>query len=98
MWLIAWKSDPVELPKNWFSLNDITKKFAKLLAWFGAYLMTLIALKAAADVNQVAENVNLGVRAITDMKKSSKATEDVNLWNQLWQEVMIDLIIEPLKW
>jgi hypothetical protein len=41
--------------------------------------MTLIALKAAADVNQVAENVNLGVRAITGVKKSSKATEDVNL-------------------
>ena len=46
--------------------------------------MTLMALKAAADVNQVAadvkqaaENVNLGVKAITDMKKSAKATADV---------------------
>ena len=44
---------------------------------FLAYLTTLMALKAAADVNQVAadvkqvaENVNLGVKAITDVKKS----------------------------
>ena len=47
------------------------------LGRFLAYLMTLMALKAAADVNQVAadvkqvaENVNLGVKAITDVKKS----------------------------
>ena len=39
--------------------------------------MTLMALKAAADINQAAENVNLGVKAITDMKKSAKATMDV---------------------
>ena len=36
-----------------------------------------MALKAAADINQAAENVNLGVKAITDMKKSAKATSDV---------------------
>ena len=30
------------------------------LGHFLAYLMTLMALKAAADVNQAAENVNLG--------------------------------------
>ena len=36
-----------------------------------------MALKAAADVNQVAANVNLGVKAITDVKKSTKATADV---------------------
>ena len=60
--------------------------------------MTLMALKAAADVNQVAadvkqaaENVNLGVKVITDVKKSK-------LWNQLWQGMWIDLIFEPLKW
>ena len=34
-----------------------------------AYLMTLMALKATADVNQAAANVNLGVKAFTDMKK-----------------------------
>ena len=57
-----------------------------------------MALKAAADVNQVAadvkqaaENVNLGVKGITDVKKSK-------LWNQLWQGMWIDLIFEPLKW
>ena len=44
---------------------------------FLAYLMTLMALKAAADINQAAENINLGVKAITDMKKSAKATGDV---------------------
>ena len=36
-----------------------------------------MALKAAEDVNQAAMNVNLGVKAITDMKKSAKATADV---------------------
>ena len=41
------------------------------------FLAYLMALKAAADVNQVAGNVNLGVKAITDMKKSAKATADV---------------------
>ena len=39
--------------------------------------MTLMALKAAADVNQATANVNLGVKAIRDMKKSTKATADV---------------------
>ena len=39
--------------------------------------MTSMALKAAAYVNQAAVNVNLGVKAITDMKKSVKATADV---------------------
>ena len=39
--------------------------------------MTLMALKAAVDVNQAAANVNLGAKAITDIKKSTKATADV---------------------
>ena len=39
--------------------------------------MTLMALKAAADVNQEATNLNLVVKAITDVKKSVKATTDV---------------------
>ena len=39
--------------------------------------MTLMALKAAADVNLARMNVNLGVKAITDVKKSPKATADV---------------------
>ena len=37
--------------------------------------MTLMALKAAADVNQEATNLNLVVKAITDVKKSVKATD-----------------------
>ena len=78
--LIACKSDPAELLKKWFSVNNITEKFANCrldLGYFLAYLMTLMALKAAADVNQAAANVNLGVKAITDVKKSKKATGDV---------------------
>ena len=39
--------------------------------------MTLMALKAAEDLNQAAMNINLGVKAITDVKKSTKATGDV---------------------
>ena len=39
--------------------------------------MTLMALKVAGDVNQVAVNINLGVKAIMDVKKSAMATEDV---------------------
>ena len=47
------------------------------LGRFLAYLMTLMALKVAANVNQAAVNVNLGVKAIKDLKKSAKATSDV---------------------
>ena len=36
-----------------------------------------MALKVAADVNQVAVNINLGVKAIMGVKKSAKANEDV---------------------
>ena len=36
-----------------------------------------MALKAAVEVNQAALNVNLGVKAITDVKKSAEATPDV---------------------
>ena len=36
-----------------------------------------MALKTAADINQVAANLNLSVQAITDMKKSAKTTADV---------------------
>ena len=36
-----------------------------------------MALKAAADINQAASNVNLGMKAITDLKKSAKAIADV---------------------
>ena len=36
-----------------------------------------MALKVAADVNQEATNLNLVVKAITDVKKSAKATADV---------------------
>ena len=39
--------------------------------------MTLMALKAVADINQAAANINLGVKATTDMKKSATATADV---------------------
>ena len=33
--------------------------------------------QAAADINQAAANVNLGVKAITNVKKSAKATADI---------------------
>ena len=36
-----------------------------------------MAMKATVDINQAAANVNLGVKAITNMKKSVKATMDV---------------------
>jgi hypothetical protein len=42
--------------------------------------MTLMALKAAADINdinQAAANVFLGVKAIRGVKKSANATADV---------------------
>ena len=39
--------------------------------------MTLLALKAAVDINLAAVNVNLGVKANMDVKKSPKATADV---------------------
>ena len=39
--LIACKSDPTELPKSWFSFNNISEKFAKLSAWFGAFFSIL---------------------------------------------------------
>ena len=45
------------------------------LGRFLAYSMTLLALKVAGDVNQA--NINLGVKAITNMKKSTKANVDV---------------------
>ena len=34
-------------------------------------------MKAAADINQEATNLNLVVKAITDVKKSAKANADV---------------------
>ena len=39
--------------------------------------MTLMALKAAVDVNQAVTNFYLGVKANKDVKKSTKATADV---------------------
>jgi hypothetical protein len=48
--------------------------------------MTLMALKAAADVNQEATNLNLVVKAITDVKKSVKATDVKPLKSTLTKE------------
>ena len=49
----------------------------KLSAPFGAlFSILLMALKVAADVNQEATNLNLVVKAITDVKKSAKATSN----------------------
>ena len=39
--LIVCKSDPAELPKSWFLVNNISEKFAKLSAWFGAFFSIL---------------------------------------------------------
>ena len=78
--LIACKSDLAKLPKINFSLTLLTDNSRKCrldLGRFLAYLMTLIALNATADVNQAAANVNLGVKAITDVKKSAKGFADV---------------------
>ena len=78
--LIACKSDLAELPKIYFSVALLTENLRSCrldLGRFLAYLMTLMALKAAADINQAAANVNLGVKAITNVKKSAKATADI---------------------
>ena len=48
-----------------------------ILDIFLAYLVNLKAFKATADINQAAANINLGLKAITDMKKFTKATADV---------------------
>ena len=74
---IACISDPAELPKSWFSVALFTENSRSCrldLGRFLAYLMNLMALKAATNVNQVALNINLCVKAITDVKKSAKAT------------------------
>ena len=66
-------------------------KFTKLSARFGALfsilLMTLLAMKAAADINQEAANLNLVVKAITDVKKSVKATDVKPLKSTLTKSV-----------
>ena len=46
-----------------------------------------MALKAAVDVNQVAANLNLGLKAITDVKKSVKATDVKPLKSTLTKSV-----------
>ena len=48
------------------------------LGRFLAYLMTLMALKAAADVNQAAANINLGVKATADVKPLKTLTRSVD--------------------
>ena len=49
--------------------------------------MTLMALKVAGDVNQEATNLNLVVKAITDVKKSVKATDVTPLKSTLSKSV-----------
>ena len=46
-----------------------------------------MALKVAADINQEAANLNLGVKAITDVKKSVKATDVKPLKSTLTKSV-----------
>ena len=75
--LIACKSDPAELPKSWLHHWKICEVVSLILDVFLAYLVNLKAFKVAADINQAAANINLGLKAITDMKKFSKATADV---------------------
>ena len=58
---IACKSDLAELPKINFSVALLTENLqgSRLdLGLFLAYLMTLMALKMAWDVNQATANVN----------------------------------------
>ena len=54
---------------------------------FSILLVTLMALKAAADVNQESTNLNLVVKAITDVKKSVKATDVKPLKSTLTKSV-----------
>ena len=60
---------------------------ARFGALFSILLMTLMALKAAADVNQEATNLNLVVKDITDVKKSVKATDVKPLKSTLTKSV-----------
>ena len=60
---------------------------ARFGALFSILLMTLMALKAAADVNQEAMNLNLVVKDITDVKKSVKATDVKPLKSTLTKSV-----------
>ena len=44
--LIVCKSDPAELPKSWFLVNNISEKFVKLSAWFGVFFSILNDLES----------------------------------------------------
>ena len=63
--------------------------------------MTLMALNAAMYINQEATNLNLVVKAITDVKKSVKATDVKPLkstltksvdWPNFWTIKMVQLV------
>ena len=63
------------------------KLSARFGALFSILLVTLMALKGAADINQEAMNLNLVVKAITDVKKSMKATDVKPLKSTLTKSV-----------
>ena len=76
MKLIAYKSVTAKLRIINFLVALLTENSRSCrldLGRFSAYLMTLMALKAAADINQETTNLNLVVKSITDVKKSVKA-------------------------
>jgi hypothetical protein len=56
-----------------------------------------MALKEVADINQAAANVNLGTKAITDVKKSTKTTMDIKPLKSTLT-LSADLFFELLKW
>ena len=76
---------------NQFFSSSAHLKFANSSARFGALfsipLPTLMPSQAAADVNQEAMNLNLVVKAITDVKKSVKATDIKPLKSTLTKSV-----------
>ena len=98
---IACKSDPAELPKSRFSVNNITEKFAKLFDWFGAFfsiLNDLNGLEGGPKRQPGSRKCQFGCEGHHKRESPQRPPQTSNLWNQLWQGMWIDLIFEPLKW
>ena len=97
--IIAYKSDAAELPKIGFSINNITVKFAKLSAWFGAFFSIfndLNGLESSSACQPGSRKRQFGPSR--SWKSQRRPPWMSNHWNQLWQVVWIDLSFDPLKW
>ena len=78
--IIAYKSDAAELPKIGFSINNITVKFAKLSAWFGAFfgiLNDLNGLEGSQGCQPGHWERQFGCEGHHGREKSVKATADI---------------------